>query len=89
MAVGLERAGELLDLIGSSHVTWWVEASAAFLRGDYGESADQFQRIGSMPHEAYARLFGSTADIQRAIELYRPVGASHFLAIADERLRRA
>jgi len=89
VAVGLERAHELLALIGNTNVSRWVEAEVSFLRGDYGEAADEFRRIGSVPHEAYARLFGSAADIERAIELFRQMGATHFLALADERLRRA
>jgi len=89
VAAGLGREADLLAIVGRSRITAWVEASAAFLRGEYVEAAQAFNRIGSRPHEAYVRLHGSLEDIKRAIEFYRSVHATHFLTIGEERLRGA
>jgi class 3 adenylate cyclase/tetratricopeptide (TPR) repeat protein len=86
VAAGLGREADVLALVGRSHITPWVEASTAFLRGDYVEAAEAFNRIGSRPHEAYVRLHGPIEDIERAMEFYRSVQATHFLTIGEERL---
>jgi class 3 adenylate cyclase len=69
----------------------WTEAAIAFAAGDLIGAADICAEIGARTEEAYARLSGARmlvaqgrraeADVQlqRALEFYRSVGATHYI----------
>ena len=64
--------------------TRWTEANRAFARGEYVSAADMFAGIGTRPAEAYARLAcGEEAEVRRALEFYRSVGAVRFVKRAE------
>jgi class 3 adenylate cyclase/tetratricopeptide (TPR) repeat protein len=60
----------------------WSDAARAILAGDFAQAADVFFQIGSLPDEARARLkageSGDRAQLGRALEFYRSVGATHY-----------
>jgi class 3 adenylate cyclase/tetratricopeptide (TPR) repeat protein len=86
-AVGLGRADELLAAAEAARPTRWLEAACAFARGEHLLAADLYRAIGSLPNEAYARLkAGGAADLQRALEFYRSVGAVHYIRQAEANL---
>jgi class 3 adenylate cyclase/tetratricopeptide (TPR) repeat protein len=58
----------------------WAEAARAYVSGQLTTAADILAEIGSKPDEAYARLrSGNDADVRRALEFYRSVGATRYL----------
>jgi hypothetical protein len=62
----------------------WNDAARAILDDDLGRAADLFAAIGSLPDEAYARLrAGDPANVQRALDFYRSVGASRYIREAE------
>jgi class 3 adenylate cyclase/tetratricopeptide (TPR) repeat protein len=95
---GLGRAEEALALGGEDLPTEWVRAARLWASGDLAGSADCFERIGSAPDEAYARMkeaerlvaAGRRAEAEpfltRALELYRGMGATAFIGEAERLL---
>ena len=75
--------------------TPWLEASAAYCAGDALAAADGYARIGSRPDEAVARVRAASAlaergnpaqadaQLERALEFYRSVGAAAYLRQAE------
>ena len=83
-AVLLGRQRDFLALADAARSTRWLEAARAFARGDYLHAAELFSEIGSRPNEAYARLAkGDDANVRRALEFYRSVGATFYIARAE------
>jgi class 3 adenylate cyclase/tetratricopeptide (TPR) repeat protein len=78
------------DLRAVRHPTRWVEAAAS-LADDPRRAAELFGEIGSRPDEAYARLRAAAslpvgergAELARAAEFFRSVGATASLREAD------
>jgi hypothetical protein len=58
--------------------TRWLDAARAVGEGDWREAADVFERIGSLPDEALARLHAAT-DLE----------AAELTSEADDERRRA
>ena len=86
-AVRLGRADVFLATAAGAMPTRWLQAASAFARGDYTQAADLYAEIGSLPNEAYARLTaGGPADLRRALDFYRRVGAVHYTRQAEARL---
>jgi class 3 adenylate cyclase len=83
-AVLLGRQGDFLVVADAARATRWLEAARAFARGDWRDAAELFSEIGSRPNEAYARLAAADeANVRRALEFYRSVGASFYVARAE------
>ena len=84
-AAGLvRRADAFLDVAMLARPTRWLDAACAFARGEYVRAGDLFREIGSVPNEAYARLAsGRAAEVQRALEFYRSVGATTYIRRAE------
>jgi ATP/maltotriose-dependent transcriptional regulator MalT len=80
--VPLERGTELEEGLARTKArSKWAEAARAYVSGDFTTAADILAVIGSKPDEAYARLrSGTDADVRRALEFYRSVGASRYVA---------
>jgi class 3 adenylate cyclase len=95
---GTGRASDLLALGGEDLPCRWIEAARLWASGDLAGSADCFERIGSAPDEAYARMKeaerliadGRRAEaepfLSRALELYRGMGATAFIREAEQLL---
>jgi DNA-binding SARP family transcriptional activator/class 3 adenylate cyclase len=94
--VGLRRETDLRDLAArTSASTPWLDAAAAFARGDFERAADQYAKIGSLPDEAFAHLraaeqllaTGQQAEgnkqLQRAVAFYRKTRATAYLRQAE------
>jgi class 3 adenylate cyclase/tetratricopeptide (TPR) repeat protein len=95
----LGRGGELLEAGGGVATrTAWLEAALAFIRGEFDVAAALFDRIGSRPDEALARLRAAKqlaqagmpneagAELERALAFYRDVEASAYVSEAEELL---
>jgi hypothetical protein len=97
-AIGLGLRRELVDGLSEHPETPWTEAARAYLTGDFVGAAEIFRRVGSKPDEAEARLRAAEqliaedapeeADeqLQLALHFYRSVGATRYLAQAEELL---
>jgi predicted ATPase len=67
--------------------TPWIEAGDAVCRGDFGHAAGLYAAMGSLPDEASARLFsGEQAQVRRALDFYRSVGATRWTREAESLL---
>jgi tetratricopeptide (TPR) repeat protein len=92
------RGQEILALGGESLPSRWVQAVRLWAVGDLAGAADRFEKIGSAPDEAYARVreaerlvaTGHRAEaepfLSRALELYRAMGATAFIRDAERLL---
>lgn len=84
------RGEELFDAlthVGASNP--WAEAGRAYVSGDFQSAADMLGEIGSKPHEAYVRLkSGMEPEVRRALDFYRSVGATRYLAEGEAMLAR-
>ena len=88
-ALRLGIGDELATALASQRETPWTEVANAYLRRDFAAAAELLQRIGSRPDEAEARLQAAQQlvaegrrpdeQLQRALELYREMGATHYL----------
>ena len=90
---GLGRAAELGALAERvTTPTPWREGGLALARGDPLRAAAIFAEMGAKPLEAESRLLaakqGLDADLPSAIEFFREVGASTYLAEAERLLAR-
>ncbi len=76
-----ERGGELERVLDRAATeTRWYRAARLIVAGDLVGAADELERIGSVPDEAYARLrSGSEPEVRRALEFYRSVGATRYV----------
>jgi tetratricopeptide (TPR) repeat protein len=92
----LGREDKFLAAAASAKVrTKWLEAATAFARGEVELAADICAEIGVLPNEAYTRLRAAEklvlegrradadAQLRRALEFYRSVGASFFIREAE------
>jgi tetratricopeptide (TPR) repeat protein len=88
----LGRAGELANAASAASSTVpWLDAAAAYSRGDFAEAADVYERIGAFPDEAYARLRAARAfveggrraeadvQLERALAFFRSAGATAYI----------
>jgi predicted ATPase/class 3 adenylate cyclase len=67
--------------------TPWIEGGDAVCRGDFAHAADLYAALGSLPDEASARLFsGEEAEVRRALDFYRSVGATRWIREAESLL---
>jgi class 3 adenylate cyclase/tetratricopeptide (TPR) repeat protein len=97
----LGRGSELLP-VGAHAVirTPWIEAAEAFVEGEFVSAAAIYERAGSQPEEALARLraaealsaFGrrreADAELQRALAFYRSVRAAAYIREGEALLAR-
>jgi len=78
--VGLDRADQLQPVSDAFETSVWLDAAKAFAAGDYTSAADIYADMGSLPDEADARLrSGIEAEVLRALEFYRSVGATRYI----------
>jgi thioredoxin-like negative regulator of GroEL len=87
----LGLADELVEALSGHRQTPWTDVARAYGRRDLVAAADLLRQIGSRPDEAEARLQAAeqlhaegrrpeaNEQLRRAIELYREMGASHYL----------
>lgn len=95
--VELGRPGPLLPA-PPALATPWFDAATHFLAGEFVQAAEVFARIRALPHEAFARLCAAEAllgegrrseadaELRRALEFYRGVGATAYIARAERLL---
>jgi len=84
----LGRGQELIDLANSLSVrTRWVEAAVLYAAGELAAAADVLAEMGAGPGEAYARLkAGDEVNVRRALDFWRSVGATRYVAQGEELL---
>ena len=64
--------------------TRWLEAATAYVEGRLADAADIYERIGSKPDEAHARLnSGTDGNVERALAFYREVGVTPAISVAS------
>ena len=73
----------------------WAEAARWYFAGEFGRAADVYRAIGSLSDEAEARLRAGRSlleagrrseaevELRRALDFYRPVGATRFVRDAE------
>lgn len=101
-AADVGHAEELDRLLARQRRTSaWVAAGRAILRGGYADAAEQFARMGTLPHEASARLRAAQelvaagrraeadAQLEQALAFSRSVGAIRWIREAEALLTPA
>jgi len=72
-----EEAGPWLSALGRLP---WTAVGEAIAAGDLDRAAELLQDMGNVAEEAFVRLrTGREADVRRALEFYRSVGASRYV----------
>jgi hypothetical protein len=95
LACALDALGRGAELaataVAVTTATRWLDAVVLFAGGDLGAAAEGFERIGSKPDAALARLGGARelftsgrpreahAELGRAVDFYRAVDATAYL----------
>ena len=92
----LGRQDELLAAAAKAELrTRWLDVATAFARGDVELAGDMCADMGVIPNEAYTRLRAAEklvqegrradadAQLRRALEFYRSVGASFYVREAE------
>ena len=97
--VGVEVAALLHDLGREAEFSaWgpsldspaWHAATQEIAQGDFHAAAERLAEIGHRTHEAYCRLrSGTDADVRRALEFYRSVGAARYVREGEALLARS
>ena len=65
----------------------WLRASLAVARRDFREAADILGGGGFKAFEAFVRLqSGAEEDVRKALDFYRSVGATRYIAEAEAKL---
>ena len=89
--VDLGRPAELAPRLEGLGAPPWADVSAAIARGAFEEAADRLAEMACFSEEAYARLRAARvlaeggrrqeadAQLRRAIDFYRSVGARRFI----------
>jgi hypothetical protein len=87
--VDLGRPDELRPALASLGAPPWAEAATAILDGAFVDAADRLAEMGEIVNEAYARLrAGSEAQVRRALEFYRSVGATRYVREGESLLAK-
>lgn len=90
---GLDRSSAVAGTAAESPTpTRWRDAGLAIGRGDLQAAAEIFARMGARPFEAEmvarAAANGLDVDLPKAIEFFRKVGASAYLADAEQQFAK-
>jgi hypothetical protein len=89
LALDLGRTDDASNVLDASAMPRWTRVAVAVLEGDAGAAADLLAEIGHRPAEAYARLRAGGGHLERALEFYRSVGATRYIAEAEALLSRS
>jgi len=88
--VQLGRGDELAPWIESFPGEPWKVAGLAIAAGDFHVAAATFAETGNVADESYARLrSGTDADVRRALDFYRSVGAAAYVREGEAMLARS
>ena len=91
----LRREGDLLPALQAAPVTPWFDVARAVATGDFAVSAQIAAEMGAPAVEAYAGLRAgeallaagggpeALAQLEKALEFYRSVGAAHYVRQAE------
>ena len=95
-----DQAGRFVAV--STEGAWrWLSAARLIAAGSYTEAADELAAIGARPEEALARLLaarmligrgdraGGEAELHRALDFWRSVGAARHLEMAEAMLAKS
>jgi class 3 adenylate cyclase/tetratricopeptide (TPR) repeat protein len=97
----LGRQAEFLAAVRQTTPSPWRAAAAAYVSGDFLGAAEQYEAIGVLPYEAYARLRGAETlvragrrveadpELQRALTFWRSVGATAYVQEGEALLAAA
>jgi hypothetical protein len=88
LAVDLGRADHARSVLDAAAMPRWTRVAEAILDGDAATAADLLAEIGERSAEAYARLRAGGVHLERALEFYRSVGATLYIAEAEALLSR-
>jgi hypothetical protein len=77
---GLGRGQEVGPWVADFPGPPWREAAVAIGAGDFHAAAEAMRPTGNVAEESYCRLrSGSEADVRRALDFYRRVGATRYV----------
>jgi len=87
-ALELGREGELVtELEREPFKSPWLRASVAVGARDFGAAAEICHAMGAPSYEAFFMLqSGTEANVRRALDFYREVGATRYIAAAEAAL---
>ncbi len=86
----LGRNEELAAWVPTLNAAAWQAPVEAIAGGDFHAAAEALEKIGDRAHEAYCRLrSGTDADVRRALEFYRSVGAARYVREGEALLARS
>jgi hypothetical protein len=89
LALDLGSGERFLKVLADAPATPWRKAAGAIARGEPVQAVEIFDRIGAKPEAAYSRLRSrEPADVERALEFYRSVGAARYVHEAEELLAK-
>jgi hypothetical protein len=89
----------LLSALERARPTAWRDAARVAVAGHLVVAADSYEAIGSLPDEAFARLFATPAlvkrgrhedaneQLEKALTFYSSVGATRYIREAEAALR--
>jgi hypothetical protein len=88
----LGRADELVEgAAAAKSASAWLEAAEAFASGKFAAAADMYEKIGTLPDEAYSRLRAARAlvdegrrgdadlQLERSLAFFRRAGATAYV----------
>jgi class 3 adenylate cyclase/tetratricopeptide (TPR) repeat protein len=85
----LGRGAELSSWVGEMRHLPWAAVGEAIVAGDLGRAAEILGEMGNAVDEAYVRLrTGREADVRRALEFYRAVGATRYIQESEALLAK-
>jgi class 3 adenylate cyclase/tetratricopeptide (TPR) repeat protein len=97
----LGRGERFLKALSRRNIsTPWIQAAEGLVSGRLVDAADTFAEIGARPEEAYSRLRAADAliksgrrveadeELQRALDFWRSVGASHYIGEGEALLAK-
>jgi class 3 adenylate cyclase len=77
---GLGRGDEIASWLSDYPYRPWRDAATAIGAGDFHGAAEALEPTGNVAEEVYCRLrSGTDADVRRALDFYRSVGATRYI----------
>ena len=90
LSCALGREQTFIEVFERTTDTPWIEAARAIASGDPDRAANILGTIGALPEEAYTRLrSGEPAEVERALDFYRSVGASAYVRQGEALLTKS
>ena len=101
LALALTDQADRFAAVSTEGAWRWLAAARLIAAGRYAEAADELAATGARPEEALARLLaarmligrgdrpGGEAELHRAVDFWRSVGAARHLEMAEAMLAKS